>query len=130
MRKKCNCGRWYEGNGDECQVCDGQVKAEPQDLDEPIDFKQAMMESPEVQEYLKRVEKQREKWLMDMAEKHLSKDDLKKLKEFEKLSDYFNNRVNIVFQANRYTADYNNAKIGVIINGEQYWMDEKEAEDY
>jgi hypothetical protein len=65
-----------------------------------------------------------------MAEKHLSKEDFKKLKEFEKLSDYFNNAVNVVFQANRYTADYNNAKIGVIIHGEQYWMDEKEEEEY
>jgi hypothetical protein len=109
-------------------VCTEGVKAEPQNLDEPIDYKEALMETEEVQQYLANIQKEREAFIRRMLKKHLTFKDRILFFFHEKLSDYFvgKNKVKTI----RYIGGYNNYRVGVEIYGEQYWMDEKEEEAY
>lgn len=97
-----------------CQVC------------EPMDFKEALGSMPEVQEYVERMQQEREFFMEEMLHQHLTPEDKKKFKQYRELNEYFSGgeekRVEFVQQR----GSYQDSRFGVKIYGTTYWMEEKE----
>lgn len=68
----------------------------------------------------------RESMLRSIIEDKLSKADFKKFKKFEELSDYFAGKVRVVQER----SSFDLTKWGVFVDGETYWINEKEESAY
>ena len=64
--------------------------------------------------------------MKDKLKEHLSEVDANKFKEYEKLADYFagGNVVKTLYSGN----GWSDARFGIMIYGEEYWMREKDVE--
>jgi len=91
-----------------------------------ISWKKELIDSPEMKGYLDKVQKAREDFMKEKLAEHLSEEDSKKFKTYEELADYFagGDRVRTLYQGNGYA----DANLGIMINGEEYWMKEKDIE--
>lgn len=121
--KKCKkCQRQFASENkyrEICFVCEE---------DEPITFKEALLESPEGQAYIKRKEEEREKFMKDALKENLSTKDKILFSFYKRLADYFAGGNRVVTLQERDA--YDNSKVGIKIYGKDYWYNEKETTAY
>lgn len=80
----------------------------------------------ELKDLLDENTKKREELLKEIIQEHLSEDDWKQFQEFERLADYFAEKVKI--KQERF--NYDLTRFGVEIDGEDHWIAEKSEESY
>ena len=116
--KKCEtCGREFMSENQEakdCHLCS----------EEPLSFKEALLESDEVDKYLKSVMKEREQFMKDRLKENLKFHDRILFFFYKKLADYFGGGKRVITLQER--GGYNDSRVGIQIYGTKYWIDEKE----
>ena len=116
--KECdNCGRQFMSENNKANDC-------PLCSEEPLSFKEALLESEEVDEYLNGVMKQREQFMKDKLKENLKFRDRILFFFYKKLADYFGGGKRVITLQER--GGYNDTRIGIQIYKTKYWMEEKE----
>lgn len=117
--KQCNdCGREFTSENEEdlnCAICG-----------EPMDFKEALGETPEVKAYLVRVQEERETFMEERLRGNLTSEDWIKFKEYQKLNEYFSGGDDKKVEFLQDRTSYNESRFGVKVYGTEHWMIEKE----
>jgi len=94
--------------------------------DEPLTFKEALGSTPEVQEYVMRMHKERDDFMLEKLEEHLSEEDFGKFLLYKQLNEYFSGGEEKIVEFVQQRASYQDSRFGVKIYGTTYWMEEKE----
>jgi hypothetical protein len=118
------CGRSFLSEEDLdliCYVC----KKEEEDAES---FHEMALAEDEILDYVKRKEKEREKWMMSMIRNHLSLYDRFLFFFYKKLADRFGGGNKVVPVQKRDAL--NDTMFGITIYGKEYWYSEKETIDY
>lgn len=117
----CNdCGRnFLSENKDDllCAICN----------EDTLSFKEALLESEEIKEYIEEQYKHREKWMKVMLKKKLKWYDKPLFYFYKKLADYFGGGKRVVTLQQR--DGLNQTQFGIEIYGKKYWLIEKEVHD-
>jgi hypothetical protein len=93
--------------------------------EEVLTFKEALLQSPEGQEYVKKQEVKREKNLIRLIRKKLRWYDVPLFFFYRKLADYFAGGQRVIILPPQ-RGDYSNTKYGAKVYGEDCWIHEKE----
>lgn len=80
----------------------------------------------ELKEHLDKTYSLRDEALKEIIKEKVSEEEYEKLLEFEKMADYFSDR--IILKQER--TSYDQTRFGVAIDGIDYWIDEKTEESY